>query len=59
MSNTTATRSIQSTLGAKRFVPALAAGLLGLFILYGVGFAPHLAHSVAHDSRHAAAFPCH
>lgn len=39
--------------------PALSAALLGLVILYGVGFAPLAAHNAAHDARHAAAFPCH
>ncbi len=39
---------------------ALAAALLGLFLLYGTGFAyPSLIHNAAHDSRHAFAFPCH
>ena len=41
-------------------VPAVIAALLGVFILYGVGFAtiPAL-HNAAHDARHALAFPCH
>jgi cobalt transporter subunit CbtB len=40
--------------------PALAAVLLGTFILYGVGFAgADVLHNVAHDSRHAITFPCH
>jgi cobalt transporter subunit CbtB len=39
---------------------ALAAGLLGLAILFVVGFAaPAAIHNAAHDSRHAIAFPCH
>ena len=39
---------------------ALAAGLLGVFILFGVGFAgPSTIHNAAHDSRHSFAFPCH
>ncbi len=34
--------------------------ILGLVILYGVGFANmDIVHSVAHDARHAFAFPCH
>jgi cobalt transporter subunit CbtB len=41
-------------------VPALAAALLGLFVLWGVGFAgPAVLHNAAHDARHSAAFPCH
>ena len=40
--------------------PALAAILLGAFILYGVGFAgADVLHNAAHDSRHAITFPCH
>lgn len=40
--------------------PALAAIMLGAFILYGVGFAgADVLHNVAHDSRHAITFPCH
>ena len=42
-------------------VPAVAAALLlGLFLIYGVGFAhPSTIHNAAHDARHAFAFPCH
>ncbi len=40
--------------------PAIMAIVLGIFILYGVGFAqPQLLHDAAHDTRHAFAFPCH
>ena len=40
--------------------PAILAIVLGIFILYGVGFAqPQLLHDAAHDTRHAFAFPCH
>jgi len=41
-------------------IPAVAAVLLGFFILYGVGFAaiPAL-HNAAHDTRHSFGFPCH
>ena len=45
---------------AKAFVPAVAAILFGLFLIYGVGFAgAHSIHEAAHDARHAFAFPCH
>ena len=41
-------------------VPAIAAMLLGVFIVLGVGFAgPAVLHNAAHDSRHSFAFPCH
>lgn len=34
--------------------------LLGLVILYGVGFTQiPVAHNVAHDARHSQGFPCH
>ena len=38
----------------------ISAFLLGLAILYGVGFeqAP-MAHNAAHDVRHSQGFPCH
>ncbi len=40
--------------------PAVAAILLGTFILFGVGFAgASTIHNAAHDTRHAVAFPCH
>jgi len=43
-----------------RVVPALAALLLGGFLVLGAGFAPIEAiHTAAHDSRHSFAFPCH
>ena len=41
-------------------VAAALAAVLGLFLLWGVGFShiPVL-HNAAHDSRHSLAFPCH
>ena len=34
--------------------------LLGVVMLFGVGFAPvGVVHNAAHDTRHAVAFPCH
>ena len=39
---------------------AVAALLLGVFLVVGTGFAHSDAiHEAAHDSRHAFAFPCH
>jgi cobalt transporter subunit CbtB len=45
---------------ASAAVPALLAALLGLFLIWGVGFS-HLSalHNAAHDTRHSNAFPCH
>jgi cobalt transporter subunit CbtB len=41
-------------------VPALAAALLGFFVIYGAGFAgASVLHNAAHDVRHSDAFPCH
>ena len=41
-------------------IPALAAILLGTFLVLGIGFAhSNTIHNAAHDSRHALAFPCH
>ena len=39
---------------------ATVALFLGVFVLFGVGFAqPQLLHNAAHDARHAFTFPCH
>jgi cobalt transporter subunit CbtB len=43
-----------------RIPAAAAAMLLGIFLIYGVGFAqPAEIHNAAHDGRHSFAFPCH
>ena len=37
-----------------------AALLLGVFIIFGMGFAgAEVMHNAAHDMRHGIAFPCH
>ncbi|MBV28191.1 MAG: cobalt transporter subunit [Rhodospirillaceae bacterium] len=52
--------STESLSPAAKAVPVLVAALLGVFILYGVGFASsQVLHNAAHDGRHAFAFPCH
>jgi cobalt transporter subunit CbtB len=40
--------------------PALGVLLIGLVVLYAVGFStlPRV-HNAAHDARHANGFPCH
>jgi cobalt transporter subunit CbtB len=45
---------------AQAVASAFAALLLGLTILWGVGFS-HIdaLHNAAHDTRHSAGFPCH
>jgi len=36
------------------------AALLGVIVLYGVGFAgPDVIHNAAHDARHGINVPCH
>ena len=43
-----------------RLVPAVAAAVIGLVVLYASAFveAPAV-HDAAHDGRHSAGFPCH
>lgn len=39
---------------------ASAAALLGLVLLWGIGFSHvEAVHNAAHDARHSAGFPCH
>ena len=39
---------------------AVFAAILGIVLLYGVGFAyPSAIHNAAHDTRHGLAVPCH
>jgi cobalt transporter subunit CbtB len=41
-------------------LPAVAAIVLGVFVVFGVGFAGSTTiHNAAHDTRHSFAFPCH
>jgi cobalt transporter subunit CbtB len=56
----TASRSITRAPAAAGIAAALAAVLLGAFLVLGAGFAPlSVAHNAAHDARHSFAFPCH
>lgn len=53
-------KGLAAATAAERATAAILAGLLGLFMLFGVGFANgEVVHSAAHDSRHSIAFPCH
>jgi cobalt transporter subunit CbtB len=55
---TVSTRSAGSR--AEAVAPAVLAILLGAFLIFGAGFAGSATlHDVAHDARHAFAFPCH
>jgi cobalt transporter subunit CbtB len=62
------TKSIAQTVSAETdaharmsvLVPALSALLLGVFLVFGAGFAgSSTLHNAAHNSRHSFAFPCH
>jgi len=44
----------------QRLAAAMAAALLGSFLVFGAGLAnSDTLHNAAHDGRHAFAFPCH
>jgi cobalt transporter subunit CbtB len=54
-----ATRSLSAAAGGRLWA-AVIAGLMGLLVLYGAGFANSATiHNAAHDARHAFGFPCH
>ncbi|MFZ5525255.1 MAG: CbtB domain-containing protein [Pseudomonadota bacterium] len=42
-----------------RWVSAAISVLLGMLIVYGVGFAPGTLHGSAHDARHSVGLICH
>ncbi len=50
-----------ATSGAvRRRLPAVLAALFGLALVFAAGFSENqMAHSAAHDTRHATGFPCH
>ena len=51
---------LQAVPDTRRLLPALAAAMLGMVILFGVALAnSDTIHNAAHDTRHSAAFPCH
>ncbi|MDH5369061.1 MAG: CbtB-domain containing protein [Gammaproteobacteria bacterium] len=60
ISTSAAVRTVTvSTIISKRLQIAFAL-LLGIVILYGVGFVQtSTAHNAAHDMRHSQGFPCH
>jgi cobalt transporter subunit CbtB len=50
----------QSLPRSDTFAAAVLAALLGVFVIWAVGFSPiDIAHNVAHDTRHSIGFPCH
>ena len=60
MSDQVLKASIAAQHVAQRALPVCVLAILGVFLLYGVGFAqPDVMHNAAHDGRHSFAFPCH
>ena len=52
--------SIASLSAQERMATGVVALLLGVFLLYGAGFAhSDILHNAAHDTRHAVTVPCH
>lgn len=50
----------QAPSASSETIGRLCAAVLGLVLLYGAGFAQtEEIHNGAHDTRHAAGFPCH
>ena len=58
MSRITSVPGTGTSVAMERAAAGLVAALLGLFILFGVGFA-QVTHETAHDTRHSTGFPCH
>jgi cobalt transporter subunit CbtB len=53
-------RAIATTDRSSAVIAALCAAVLGLFIIWGVGFShASVLHNAGHDMRHSNAFPCH
>ena len=53
-------RGLATAAGVDALPAAALAALLGLFLIWGVGFSPiEAVHNAAHDTRHSLAFPCH
>jgi cobalt transporter subunit CbtB len=64
MINSTVTSKVDTAQSSRALannsVQMVAAAILGMVVLMGVGFAPmDVAHNAAHDTRHSFAFPCH
>ena len=59
-SKTTALNTQSQALDSSRIAPAIAALMVGTFLVLGAGFShSSTVHNAAHDARHAFAFPCH
>ena len=60
MDSTNSPTGLEAVSDTRRLRPALAAAMLGVIVLFGVALAnSDTLHNAAHDTRHAAAFPCH
>lgn len=58
-SNSLSTQTKKALLDAK-FSQIVAAALIGLIVVFSVGFLPmDVVHNAAHDTRHTVSFPCH
>ncbi len=57
---TTHTAGLPVQLADQRRAAGIAALVIGIFLIFGVGLS-HIAaaHNAAHDTRHAIGFPCH
>ncbi|MBD3679928.1 MAG: CbtB-domain containing protein [Rhodobacteraceae bacterium] len=54
------THTIAQAQSDSGLLPIAFAALTGLFLVFAAGFSHASAmHDVAHDQRHAIAFPCH
>lgn len=60
MSSTSRVQAAAAVALPQRLMTAAFGGLIGFLLIFGVGFAhPETIHNAAHDTRHAASFPCH
>ena len=60
MTTSTLAPTAFGTRSAERPVAVALAAVLGLGLLFMVGFSPAIAfHNAAHDFRHTQNFPCH
>lgn len=51
---------VRTAARSETLIAAAFAALLGVFLVWGVGFSPiDVLHNAAHDTRHSMAFPCH
>lgn len=51
---------VRAAARSETLIAAAFAALLGVFLVWGVGFSPiDVLHNAAHDTRHSMAFPCH